>query len=96
MLTKYSVEYSQHFRKHSPPDHHCYYTDDPVAAEEFVQELLEKGMGIHAIKHEGADLPQPEFDRVVRVAAARLAAQCICVALNIKPSEERFRFGFAD
>ena len=31
-----------------------------------------------------------------RRAAARLAAQHICVSLNIKPDEERFRFGFAD
>jgi hypothetical protein len=53
-------------------------------------------MGIHTIKREGADLPRPEFDRIVRVAAARLAAQHICVSLNIKPDEERFRFGFAD
>jgi hypothetical protein len=96
MLSKYSVEYSQHFRKHSPPDHQFYYTDDPVACEEFTQELLEKGMGIHAIRHEGVDLAPADFDRIVRVAAARLAAQHICVSLHIKPDEERFRFGFAD
>ncbi len=96
MLTKYAIEYSPRFRKHSPPAHHVYYSDDPVACEEFTQELLQQGMGIHAIKREGVDLPRPEFDRIVRVAAARLAAQHICVSLNIKPDEERFRFGFAD
>jgi len=77
MLATYSIEYSPRFRKHSPPAHHTYFTDDPVARE-------------------GVDLPRPEFDRFIRVAAARLAAQHICCSLNIKPDEERFRFGFTD
>lgn len=95
MLKKYSIEYSLQFRKHSPPEHHFHYTDDPVSCEEFVQELLEKGMGIHAIKHDGADLPRVDFDRIVKVAAAEIAARRICTSLNIKPDEERYRFGFA-
>jgi hypothetical protein len=95
MLKKYSVEYSLQFRKHSPPEHHFYYTDDPLACEEFVQELLELGMGIHAVRHDGADLPPNEFDRVVKVAAAAIASRRICASLNIKPEEERYRFGFA-
>ncbi|HEY0945825.1 MAG TPA: hypothetical protein VGD81_11180 [Opitutaceae bacterium] len=95
MLKKYSVEYSLQFRKHSPPEHHFYYTDDPVACEDFVQELLEKGMGIHAIKHDGIDLPRVDFDRIVKVAASEGASRRICTSLNIKPEEERYRFGFA-
>lgn len=95
MLSKYAVEYSVAFRRHSPPQHHIYYTDDPVACEEFVQELLERGMGIHAIRHEGADLPRPEFDRIVKVAASALAAKHVCTSLHIKPEEERHRFGFS-
>jgi hypothetical protein len=94
MLKQYAVEYSLRFRKHSPPDLHFYYTDDPIACEAFVQELLEKGMGIHSIKHEGADLPPAEFDRIVKVAAAGIASERICASLNIKPEEERYRFGF--
>jgi hypothetical protein len=43
MLKKYTVEYSLHFRKHSPPEHHQYFTDDPVALEDFLQSLLEDG-----------------------------------------------------
>lgn len=96
MLKKYTVEYSLSFRRHSPPEHHNYYTDDPVACEEFVQDLLEAKMGIHAIKHDGADLPQPEFDRIIKVAASLLAARHICASLHIKAEEERFRFGFSD
>jgi hypothetical protein len=95
MLKKYSIEYSLQFRKHNPPEHHVFYTDDPVTWEGFVQELLEKGMGIHAIRHDGAELPAVDFDRIVRVAAAAIASRLICTSLHIKPEEERHRFGFA-
>ena len=95
MLKKYTIEYSLHFRKHSPPEHHQYFTDDPVACEEFVQAVLEHGMGLHAIRHDGADLPKAEFDRIVKVAAGEVAAKLICASLHIKPEEEHYRFGFA-
>jgi hypothetical protein len=95
MLKKYSVEYSVRLRRHSLAEHHFYSTDDPVACEEFIQDLLENGMGIHAIKHEGADLPRPSFDRVVKLAASALASKWICTSLSIKPEEEHHRFGFA-
>lgn len=95
MLKNYCIEYSLHFRKHSPPEHHFYYTDDPVACEEFVQGLLEHGMGLHGIKHEGTELPKVDFDRIVKIAASEVASRMICTSLNIKPDEERFRFGFA-
>ncbi len=54
MLPKYTVEYTTQFRRHAQPSH--YSTDDPVACEEFVEELLERGLAIRAIKHEGLDL----------------------------------------
>ena len=95
MLKQYTIVYSLKFRKHSPPEHHQYYTDDPVACEEFVQGLLEHGMGLHAIKREGVDLPKVDFDRIVKVAAAEVASRLICTTLNIKGDEERYRFGFA-
>ena len=95
MLKPYTVEYSLAFRKHSPPQHHEFYADDVVECETFIQELLAHGMGLHAVKHEGADVPRAEFDRMVKVAAAEVAARLICTSLHIKPDEERFRFGFA-
>jgi hypothetical protein len=95
MLKKYSIEYSLRFRKHSPPEHHIFYTDDPTTAETFLQELLEKGMGIHAIRHDGADLPRVDFDRMVKIAASAVASRLICDSLHIKADEERHRFGFA-
>ena len=94
MLKKFSIEYSLSFRKHSPPEHHFYFTDDPVACEEFVQGLLEHGMGLHAIKHDGVDLPATDFDRMVKIAASEVASKLICRSLNIKPEVERYRFGF--
>lgn len=92
MLPRYTVEYTAQFRRHAQPNH--YATDDPVACEEFVEELLERGFAIRTIKHEGLDLPKPEFDRVVKTAAGMLASKRICASLGIKPEEEKYRFGF--
>ena len=66
-----------------------------MACEEFVEELLERGFAIRAIKHEGLDLPKHEFDRIIKNAAGMLASKHICASLSIKTDEERFRFGFA-
>jgi hypothetical protein len=63
--------------------------------EEFLEELLERGLAIRAIKHEGLDLPKADFDRMIRTAAGMLASRHICASLGIKPEEEHFRFGFA-
>ena len=93
MLPKYTVEYTVPFRKHAQPHH--YSSDDPVACEEFVEELLERGFRIQAIKHEGLDLPKHDFDKMIKTAAGMLASKRICASLGIKPEEERFRFGFA-
>jgi hypothetical protein len=93
MLPKYTVEYTAQFRKHAQPNH--YSTDDPVACEEFVEELLEHGFKVRAIKHEGLDLPAPDFDKVIKTAAGMLASRRICASLGIKAEEEKYRFGFA-
>ena len=68
MLPKYTVEYVPRVPKHSPTIH--YSTDDPIACEEFVEELLSGGFRIEAIKHEGLDLPKQDFDRMIKTAAA--------------------------
>jgi hypothetical protein len=92
MLPKYTIEYTAQFRRTLQPNH--YSTDDPVACEEFVEELLERGYSIRTIKHEGLELPRPEFDRIVKTAAGMLASKHVCASLGIKSEEERFRFGF--
>ena len=93
MIPKYTVEYTVQLRKHAQCAHHS--TDDPVACEEVISELLDRGFAVRSIKHEGVDLPRPEFDKMVRSAASLLASRKICESLGLKPEEERFRFGFA-
>ena len=93
MMPKYTIEYTAQFKKHAQTNH--YSTDDPVACEEFVEELLERGFRIQAIKHEGLDLPKHDFDKLIKTAAGMLASKRICAALGIKPDEEHYRFGFA-
>ncbi len=93
MIPKYTVEYTTQFRRHAQTNH--YSTDDPVACEEFVEELLERGFPIRAIKHEGMDLPKHEFDRIIKTTAGMMASKHICASLGIKSDEEKFRFDFA-
>ena len=93
MIPKYTVEYGIQFRRHALTNH--YSTDDPVACEEFLVELLERGFQIRDIKHEGVALPKGEFDQMLRTAGGMLASKHLCVSLGMKPEEERFRFGFA-
>jgi len=93
MMPKYTIEYSAHFKNHAQTNH--YSSDDPVACEEFVDELLERGFRIKAIKHEGLDLLKQDFDKIIKTAAGMLASKRICSSLGIKPEEEHYRFGFA-
>jgi hypothetical protein len=93
MIPKYTVEYTVEFTKHAQTHH--YSTDDPVAFEEFLVDLLEYGFKIFSLKHDGLDLPKPDFDKLIKAAAGILAAKRVCASLGIKPEEEHFRFGFA-
>ena len=92
MMPKYNIEYTVQFKR-SPEVYH-YRSDDPVACEEFLAELLEHGCRIKAIRHEGLDLPKPDFDKMIKTAAGMLAAKAICAALGISTEEEHYRFGF--
>jgi hypothetical protein len=83
MLPKYTIEYTTPFRRHAQTNH--YGTDDPVACEEFVEELLERGFKIQSIKHEGLDLPRPEFDKVIKTAAGMLASKHVCASSASSP-----------
>ena len=92
MMPKYHIEYAVQFGRNPELCH--YRSDDPVACEEFIEQLLERGCRIHAIRHEGLELPAPEFDKMIKTAAGMLAARSICSALSISTDEEHFRFGF--
>jgi hypothetical protein len=93
MMPKYTIEYAMHFKR-SPEVYH-YRSDDPVSCEEFLEELLERGYRIKAIRHEGMDVSQPDFDKMIKTAAGMLAAKSICSSLGISQEEEHYRFGFA-
>lgn len=93
MISKYTIDYA--VRLHHQGQHARFDTDDPVAAMEFLQELLERGCGIDAIKHEGVAVSRHEADKMVKTAAGMMAAKHVCASLGITPDEERFRFGFS-
>lgn len=93
MMPKYHVEYGLKCgnRVHAQD----YRTDDPVACEEFVTELLEHRMPIKGIKHEGVDLPAGEFRQVIKNAATTLAAKHVADSLNLNAEQVHFQFGLA-
>jgi len=91
MLAKYKIEYAVPFSRHDQPHQHV--TQEPVACEEFLSELLEHGFKIHAVLHEGVALPAPEFDSMIKKAAGLLAARRICRSLGIDLGDAFHRFG---
>lgn len=91
MIAKYKIDYSIQFNRHTQSQHHL--TNDPVACEEFLLELLERGFRIDGVSHEGVPLPAHEFDQMVRTAAGMLATRHICASLGIDTAEAHKRFG---
>ena len=93
MIAKYHIEYEVEMGRHMQTHH--FQTDDPVTAEEFLVELLDRNLTITHIRHEGVDLERSAFDRMVKTAANMLIAKRLQKCLKITVEEERFRFGFA-
>lgn len=93
MIPKYTIEYTTHFKRRSPA--YRYTSDDPVACEVFLAELLERGFRINDIRHDGVEMPKHNFDQMIKTAAGMVAAKTICSALGISTEEEHFRFGFS-
>lgn len=91
MMAKYKIEYAVPFRGHDQPHH--YVSDDPVACEEFLTELLERGFKITGILHEGIALPKVDSDKMIKTAAGMLATKHICRSLGIDTAEAHHRFG---
>lgn len=92
MLAKYTIEYTALFGRQSQNYH--YSSDDPVACQEFLAELLERGFRIKAIRHEGLELAGVDFDKMLKTAGGMLAAKHLCASLGISTEEEHHRFGF--
>ena len=91
MLAKYKIEYAVPFHRHEQAHH--YLSDDPVACEEFISELLERGFKITAIFHEGVALPKVDSDKMIKTAAGILTTKHICRSLGIDTVEAHHRFG---
>ena len=93
MIAKFDIEYVIHPQHSRRVDVHR--TDDPVEAEDFLMNLLAGGVRISAIKHEGVELGRPESDRMLSVAAQRLASRLLCGSLGVDAVTVKHRFGFA-
>jgi hypothetical protein len=91
MLAKYKIEYAVPFHHQDQP--HQFLTNDPVTCEETLMALLEHGFRIKTISHEGVELPQTEFDRLVKTAAGMLMSQHLRASLGIDRVEAHHRFG---
>ncbi len=93
MLPKYKVEFGIRLRDKIISHDHA--TDDPVSCQRFLADLLKQGFKILDVKHDGVSLPKNDFNRLIKTAANLVASDQICTSLDIKPEEEKFRFGFA-
>lgn len=93
MIAKFEIEYVIHPQHNHRVDTHR--TDDPVEAEDFLMNLLVVGAHINAIKHEGAELEAGQTDRMLRVAAERLASRLLGRSLDLDSVQVKHRFGFA-
>lgn len=91
MIAKYKIDYTIPFNRHMQPLHHM--TDDPVACEEFLAELLDRRFKIVGVLHEGVPLASAEYDRMLRTAAGVLAAEHLCRSLGVDRIEAHRRFG---
>lgn len=93
MIAKYHVDYTIFPQHNKRVEQHI--TDDPVELEEFLMHLLATGARVVAIKHEGVPLDEVQSDRVLRVAADRLAARLLAVSLHLDSAAVQHRFGLA-
>ena len=93
MLKKFSIDYVAIPRHNHRVFTHL--TDDPVEAEEFLMHLLAAGAHIREIRHEGKALSRAQFDKMVKVAAERVASLMLRESLALDAAEIKNRFGFA-
>lgn len=93
MLPKFAIEFSSHPRAIEPEGIHR--TDDPVEAVDCLMQLLLSRSRIISIKHDGIDLPQGQFDQMLKVAGERLMSNMLAHALDLDTAEVRHRFAFA-
>jgi hypothetical protein len=93
MIPKYTIEYTIFPQHNKRVERHV--TDDPIEAEDFLMHLLASGAHIQGIKHEGLALDQAQSDRMLRVAASRLASRLLEYSLQLDAAATKHRFGLA-
>lgn len=93
MTSRFAIDYIAFPIRHGRT--FTYNLDDPVEAEDVLMHLLAARARIVAIRHDGAVVTGLPFDRMLRVAAGRIAAALLQESLTLGASEVRDRFGFA-
>jgi len=93
MLTKFAIDYTlrpQHNKRRA-----THFTDDPIEAEDFLMGLLLARARITDIRHEGTSMDRVQFDRMLQLAAGRIASQLLCESLALDSVQVKDRFGFS-
>jgi hypothetical protein len=93
MLQKFAIDYIAFPQHNSRVFTHQ--TDDPIEAEDFLMHLLVARVRITAIRHDGAAMPGNQFDRMLKVAAERIASELLRESLGLDAAQIKDRFGFA-
>ena len=93
MLNKFAVDYIA-FPQHSSRVF-THLTDDPIEVEDFLMHLLAARCRISAIRHDGILMTGHQFDRMLKVAAERIASELLRESLALDAAEIKDRFGFA-
>ncbi len=65
-------------------------------AETMVMQLLTSGARITAIRCDGETLAPPQFDRLLKASAGRVAAGLLQTSLALDAAQVSERFGYAD
>ena len=93
MLNKFAIDYIA-FPQHSSRVF-THRTDDPIEVEDFLMHLLAARCRISAIRHDGSVMTSHQFDRMLKVAAERIASELLRESLALDAAEIKDRFGFA-
>jgi hypothetical protein len=93
MLNKFAIDYIA-FPQHSTRVF-TYQTDDPIEVEDLLMHLLASRVRITEIRHDGAAMTGHQFDRMLKVAAERIASQLLRESLGLDGAQVKDRFGFA-
>lgn len=93
MLNKFAIDYTV-FPQHRGRSF-THLSDDPIEVEDFLMHLLAARARITAIRHNGAVMTDHQFNRMLKVAAERIASELLRESLSLDAAEIKDRFGFA-